>query len=162
MEYPGNLATVAQQLDALMQRENLHLVQVKLGTGSRIPLVRMMVDLEDRFINIDDCSGLSKQIEKILDRAGCFPKGYRLEVSSPGLSHPLREPWEFRKHLDRRLKMYYQHHGEMKEVEGRLVEIAANALTLHTGNLELNIPFDELDHALSVIDWQKSRPRKAR
>ena len=160
MSYPESLAPVAKNIDDLLNHENVHLVDVKVGTGSRFPLVKLLVDLEDRFINIDDCAALSKQIGEILDRAGCFPRGYRLEVSSPGLSHHLRETWEFRKHLDRKLRIYYTEQGQMKEVEGHLLEIGSEGLVLKTDKSEINIPFRNLDHAKSVIDWHRHPSKK--
>ncbi|KPL06281.1 hypothetical protein AMJ86_09020 [bacterium SM23_57] len=160
MSYPESLAPVAKEIDEVLNLENFHLVDAKVGTGSRVPLVKLLVDLEDRFITIDDCAGLSKRIGEILDRSGCFPRGYRLEVSSPGMSHHLRESWEFRKHLDRKLRIYYTEKEQMKEVEGHLLEIDSEGLVLKTAKSEINILFKNLDHAKSVIDWHRHPSKK--
>jgi len=155
MEYPGSLASISKKLDELIETENLHLVDAKVGTGSRFPLIKLLVDREDRFVTIDDCASISKRVTEILDRADCFPQGYRLEVSSPGMSHDLHEPWEFRKHLDRKLRIAYRDHDEVREVEGYLIEISANALAINDGTTEISISFKDLVHARSIIDWHR-------
>ena len=160
MILPVILEPIAKELDDLFEAEHVHLVSAKVGTGSREPLIKLQVDLEERFITIDDCVGISKQIEAILDRSNIFPRVYRLEVSSPGLSHPLREPWEFRKHLDRKIQMHFREQDTDRVVEGYLVEIGADTLMVKTETSEIQIPFADLDYAKSIIDWRKSPSKK--
>jgi ribosome maturation factor RimP len=161
MEYPGSLAPIAQELDSLMDREDIRLVDAKIGTGSRFPLIRLLIDREDRFVTIDDCAEISRLVGEILDNADCFPQGYRLEISSPGMSHPLHEPWEFRKHLDRKIRVNYRASDQVKEVEGYLVEIGANALIIKNGDSEISISFDNIVHANSIIDWHRPPSKRA-
>jgi ribosome maturation factor RimP len=161
MEYPDSLAPVAGELDNLMDREHLHLIDAKIGTGSRFPLIRLLIDREDRFITIDDCADISRLVGDILDKADCFPRGYRLEVSSPGMSHPLREPWEFRKHLERRIRISYHDNDQIKEREGYLLEIGAKALVIRDNESEVSIDFDRIIQAFSVIDWQRPPTKRA-
>ena len=92
----------------------------------------------------------------------CFPKGYRLEVSSAGLSHRLRERWEFRKHLDRKIRVHYLNHGQPKEVEGILSEIHADHVMLSHDEEQVSVAFKDMDYAKSVIDWQRSRSGKGK
>jgi ribosome maturation factor RimP len=157
MEYPGSLLPIAKELDELFAMEHIHVVEAKVGTGSRIPLIKLLVDREDRFITIDDCVVLSRQIENILNRNDCFTRGYRLEVSSPGISHHLKEPWEFRKYLDRKILLHFTGQGQVKEVEGYLVEIGANTLILKQNDTEISVPFEDLEYGKAVIDWHRPR-----
>jgi ribosome maturation factor RimP len=159
MQYPGSLSPVAQELDELFSLERIHLVEAKVGTGSRIPLIKLLVDREDRFITIEDCVILSSRIEEILNRTDYFPRGYRLEVSSPGMSRHLKEPWEFRKYLDRKILLHYIDQGQPKDIEGYLVEIGALHLVLKNGESEVSVPFDALDYGKAVIDWHRPKGR---
>ncbi len=160
MEYPASLTAIADQLDELFVSERFHIVEIKVGAGSRVPLIRLIVDREDRFVTIDDCAELSRTVNDILEINECFSKGYRLEVSSAGLSHKLRERWEFRKHLERKIRVHYFNHGEPKEVEGILMEIDADHLVLLQGDEQVPVAFEDVDYAKSVIDWQRARPGK--
>lgn len=162
MEYPESLVVITDQLNALFASEHFHVIDVKVGAGSRVPLIRLVVDREDRFVTIDDCADLSVKINDILEVNNCFPKGYRLEVSSAGLSHKLRERWEFRKHMDRRIRVFYSNHGQPKEVEGILLEIHADQLVLQHGEEQVAVAFKDMDYAKSVIDWQQSRSVKGK
>lgn len=162
MEYPDNLAVIAEQLDELFDSERFHVIDVKVGAGSRVPLIRLMVDREDRFVNIDDCADLSVKVNDILEVNKCFPRGYRLEVSSSGMSHKLRERWEFRKHLDRKIRVCYSNHGQPKEVEGILSEIHADHVVLVHDEEQVSVAFTDMDYAKSVIDWHHSRSGKGK
>ena len=157
MEYPGSLFPVAKELDELFAMERIHPVEAKVGTGSRTPLIKLLVDREDRFITIHDCVVLSRQIEDILNRTDYFPRGYRLEVSSPGMSHHLKEPWEFRKYLDRKIMLHYTDQGQVNEIEGYLMEIGARNLILKNDDTEISVPFENLDFGKAVIDWHRPR-----
>jgi len=162
MEYPGSLTSVSRELDELIESENLHLVDAKVGTGSRFPLIKLLVDREDRFVTVDDCTSISRRVTELLDRTDCFPQGYRLEVSSPGISRELHEPWEFRKHLDRKLRISYRDHDQVKDIEGYLVEIEADALVVNDGTADITISFEALVQAKSIIDWHRPPAYRAR
>ena len=162
MEYPESLSKIAHQLNDLFHNENIHLVEVKVGSGSRAPLIRLLVDLEERFVTIDDCTMLSRKVNDILEVNNCFPNGYRLELSSPGLSHKLQERWEFRKHLDRKIRVHYLNHGQSEEVEGTLLEITADHLIVENDHKHISIAFKDVSHAKSIIDWQRSRSQKVK
>ena len=43
----------------------------------------------DEGVNIDDCSKISRKVGPILEEGDFMPGKYLLEVSSPGLDHPL-------------------------------------------------------------------------
>lgn len=162
MEYPASLTAIADQLDELFVSERFHIIDVKVGAGSRMPLIRLIVDREDRFVTIEDCAELSRKVNDILEINDCFPKGYRLEVSSAGLSHKLCERWEFRKHLDRKIRVHYLNHGQPKEVEGFLLEIDADHLVLLNGEEQVPVVFEDMDYAKSVIDWQRPQSGKGK
>jgi ribosome maturation factor RimP len=162
MEYPDSLTAIAKQLDELFDNERFRIIDVKVGAGSRVPLIRLMVDREDRFVTIDDCAELSIKVNDILEVNNCYPKGYRLEVSSAGMSHKLRERWEFRKHLDRKIRIFYSNHEQPKEMEGILSEIHADHLVLLHGEEQVTVTFEDMEYAKSVIDWHHSRSGKGK
>jgi ribosome maturation factor RimP len=66
-------------------------IQIK-DTGKKL-VVRVFIDKKDRFIGINDCVFVSRnledQLEKMIDRS------FILEVSSPGADRELREDKDF-------------------------------------------------------------------
>lgn len=65
-------------------------------------------------INIDDCSTMSRAIEKELDELDIIEDAYNLEVSSPGLDRPLKTEADYKRNLGKLLevKLYAPIEGE--------------------------------------------------
>jgi ribosome maturation factor RimP len=63
-------------------------------------LLRIFIDKEGG-VTVDDCEYVSREIEAILDVEDPIPSSYVLEVSSPGLDRPLRNPDDFKKYSGR-------------------------------------------------------------
>ena len=81
--------------------ENLFLVEVKVLQNKR---VQIFVDgLEN--VTINQCASISRFIEPFLDKGGVVPADYQLEVSSPGMSNPLKVPMQYKKRLGRTLEI---------------------------------------------------------
>ncbi|MDH4229712.1 MAG: ribosome maturation factor RimP [Nitrospirota bacterium] len=59
--------------------------------------LRVILDRLDGTVGIDDCAAVSLFLSHALDVDDPIPGSYRLEVSSPGMDRPLRNPGEFRR-----------------------------------------------------------------
>lgn len=88
---------------------------------------RIMVYLDsDTSLTIDDCVDISKHIEKSLDRD---TEDYSLDVSSAGLSQPLKHVRQYTKNIKRYLNIVLKDgtkiHGKLQNVndDGIIVEI---------------------------------------
>src|SRR2546425_7231344 len=56
-------------------------------------------------VSVEDCAHISRELSAILDVEDVVPAAYTLEVSSPGLDRPLRQPDDFRRFAGRRAKI---------------------------------------------------------
>ena len=70
--------------DALSTNQRIVNVNSNIGTG----YVRIVLD-GDKNISLRDTTKMTKLLKKSADFVNLFPKGYRLEVTSPGLDSPL-------------------------------------------------------------------------
>ncbi len=82
-----------------LKEENLFLVEVKVLQNKRI---QIFVDGQEN-VTINQCASISRFIEPFLDAGGIVPLDYQLEVSSPGMSNPLRVPMQYKKRIGRSL-----------------------------------------------------------
>lgn len=57
-------------------------------------------------INIVDCEKLSRAAEAELDRLDFIPDAYILEVSSPGLTRPLKKPRDYERNLGKPVEVH--------------------------------------------------------
>jgi ribosome maturation factor RimP len=87
--------------------------------------VMVIVDGDQGF-SIEDCAALSRHLSKALDDTALIDDNYFLEVSTPGVDHPLKLRRQYRKNIGRLLKVKLQD----QILEGRLLEVADDRIIL--------------------------------
>ena len=129
-------------------------VEVKGSRGSRV--VRLIADAEGG-LDVDRIAALSRQVGELLDAEDLVPGRYTLEVSSPGVDRPLRSLRDFRRNLDRDVRVVRNRaaidRGEKGEVVGRLTEASDDHLRLVVDGDELAVPLADVEHAKVVLPW---------
>ncbi len=91
------------------------LVDVK-QSGSKY---QVFID-SDNTLNIAKCAEISRLLEHTLEEEGLVPEKYVMEVSSPGMTNPLKHARQYKKRIGQVLDIYTtenQHHkGMLKQV----------------------------------------------
>lgn len=113
----------------LLQRRGVELVELALSGGGRRQLVRVFVDRTDG-ITVDECAAISREIADVFDTRDPIAGTYVLEVSSPGLTRPLKTDRDF------------------ERVVGKALRLVVDGLGVAVGTL-LQVDPDHLDVALS-------------
>ena len=103
---------IEQWLQPLLEEQNLFLVEVRAIGKSKI---EVFVDGDDG-IKISQCAALSRFIEQHLDASSIVSPSYTLDVSSPGMTNPLKVPRQYRKRIGRILEIIMNDGSEL-EVE---------------------------------------------
>ncbi|HZD17511.1 MAG TPA: ribosome maturation factor RimP [Actinomycetota bacterium] len=125
--------------------------------GGRMVL-RVTVDREDG-ADLDTISQLSERLSRRLDLEDFGPRGYALEVSSPGLERPLRTPRHFARSVGRPVKVKtVEPVAGSRTHQGALVSADAEAIVVATAGGELRVPYGDIASARTVFDW--GRPRR--
>jgi ribosome maturation factor RimP len=121
---------------------------------------KVMVLLDgDQGINIDVCAEVSRQLSKTLDERNLMGDNYLLEVSTPGVDHPLKLKRQYHKHIGRNFRLKLQ---DGTQTEGRLAEIKEDELVLSqeigTGKKKetqmINIAFPSIDKAFVLVSFK--------
>lgn len=73
---------------------------IKLAKMGRKYLLRVFIERE-KGVTLDDCERVSREIGAVLDVDDLIPYSYVLEVSSPGLDRPLKNPTDFKRFAGR-------------------------------------------------------------
>lgn len=120
--------------------------------------VLLIVD-GDQGVTIDDCAELSRILSKAFDDRNYFgDNNYLLEVSTPGLDHPLKLRRQYHKNTGRLLKVV----GKEKTSEGKLKEVTDDKIVLTqevgTGKKkeirEVEIPFSEIEKTFVQVSFK--------
>ena len=111
----------------------------------------------DQGITIDDCAALSRAINESLESEISDP--YTLEVSTPGLDHPLKLKRQYKKNVGRGLKVVRK---DKSIVNGTLKETEEEKIVLETEIGQgkktevkiIEIPFTEIEKAFVTVSFK--------
>jgi ribosome maturation factor RimP len=100
--------TVAERarklLEPVLERDGYELVEVEWQREGGSWVLRLFIDRPEG-VGIDDCQGVSRTVETILDVEDFIEPAYSLEVSSPGVDRPLRKSSDFERFSGQRAKV---------------------------------------------------------
>jgi ribosome maturation factor RimP len=111
----------------------------------------------DSGITIDDCANVSRAVNESLE--GLVEDQYFLEVSTPGLDHPLKMKRQFEKNKGRKLKVHLTNKsivlGALQQVEEEKIQIEAEVKEgkkIETKAME--IPFADIEKAFVTVSFK--------
>ena len=111
----GNAGDVVGQIRTIAGRVadsyGLEIFDVQFRRDAQGLVLRIQIDrpgpaasAEDS-VSVEDCANVSRDLSAILDVEDVVPAAYTLEVSSPGLDRPLRQPRDYERFAGRRAKI---------------------------------------------------------
>lgn len=109
-------------IEEQVARKGGFLVDIHMSQSNQI---QVFVDHQEGF-SIDDCVALSRQITAEFDRE---EEDYDLEVSSPGLSEPLKVLPQYQKNLGRQVEVVLK---DGKKVKGTLLSVLEDKIVVET------------------------------
>lgn len=114
----------------IIEENNFELYDVEYVKEGSDYYLRVYVDKEGG-INIDDCVLVSRALEVKLDETDKIKDAYILEVSSPGLTRPLKKEKDFKKSVGKQVEVkLYKPYDKVKEFVGVLESYTDEAVTL--------------------------------
>ena len=69
--------------------------------------VRVVVDSESNSITLRDTTSLTRKLVKDEEFNNRYPNGCRIEITTPGVDVPLKEAYQFRKNINKNVKIRY-------------------------------------------------------
>ena len=111
----------------------------------------------DQGITIDDCANLSRALNESLEIEVADP--YTLEVSTPGLDHPLKLKRQYNKNIGRGLKVMRKDksivNGELKQTEEEKIIVETESGQGKKSEVKIiEIPFSEIEKAFVTVSFK--------
>ena len=152
----------------------LDLVDIEMKRGGKGPLLRIFLDKPGR-ISLDELENASREISAILDVEDPIGRSYTLEVSSPGMTRPLKTPADFKRVIEKNVQIAFVDAPEavlaptaaaedatlpVKEIKGRLLAVNDKEVRIvprdNKGRegAESAVPFAALRHAQREISFR--------
>jgi len=128
MEFIRRIETIIEE--PLVAR-GYGVVRIQLSGGQRKVLQIMVERLDEKAINVDDCSAVSRLVSVLLDVQDPIQDSYILEVSSPGLERPLVKLSDYQRFCGQMVVIKTQHSiNGRKKFQGRLTSATKSGVTL--------------------------------
>ena len=108
-----------QITEQLLPDESLFIVDIKIS--SKINGKVSVLLYGDNGVSIDQCASVSRQLGGIIEEQNMIEAAYTLEVSSPGIDHPLMHIRQYKANIGRRLEIMLA--DSTKPIKGELKEV---------------------------------------
>lgn len=137
----------------VIEGAGLELVDLSLGGGSGRKVLRVVID-RDGGVDLDTIARIAEQVSRRLDLEGFAPGPYELEVSSPGIERPLRQPSEFRRHVGRTVKVKTGRPIDGRaSFTGELTAADDHGVVFDVAGAAVRLVYDDIASARTVADW---------
>lgn len=137
-------------IDALEKAAPAHaidIVDVSVEGAKTAPIVCIRIDHADEDaepITLDEVTAQGGWINEAVDELDPFPGAYTLEISSPGMSRPLRRPHDFERFAGETVQIKLDRAEGRKRWTGVLKGFEDGAATIDTDEGEQRFPLDEI------------------
>ena len=139
-------------IDPIVLNEGMEVVDIEYRRESGGWVLRVILDKEGG-VTLDDCSRVSQELGRSLDVEDIIQTSYALEVSSPGLTRPLKTEKDFMKYLHRLVKVKtVDPIQNRRQFKGRLLGVSENGVEIQVDGGVFQIPFSNVAKANLEIE----------
>lgn len=149
-----DLSSYLSQLDLGAGIHLLTATASQQGAGSQ---VKVVVDTIEG-VTVDEIVGITRRLREdsgLAELAGT--PDFRIEVTSPGVATGLQAPWQYQRHIGRRLEVCMRpvdgDDTATQIVEGDLLEAGPGGISLDTDNEQRSITWEQINTAKVVLNW---------
>ncbi len=147
MKPEETVARVNELIVPVLQIQGVELVETEFVRAGRRAVLRLFVD-KPGGITLDDCAALSGVVGEIIDVHDVIGQSYILEVSSPGLTRPLKKPEDYNRFAGRQVRLSRRReNGKVITLRGELLGLAGEEVHLRVGSQVQHIPFSDIVRA---------------
>lgn len=128
----------------------IHLMDVQ--ENHQGDLVRIIVDSENP-ISIDKIANITRTIRdsEVIDKY--FPHGYKMEVTSAGITANLEQPFQFRKNIGRELKLKLIIEDSFKSMKATLKDVDEKGIFIQMKDEISHINYADIKQAKIIVSF---------
>jgi ribosome maturation factor RimP len=148
---------VRAMIHPIVLNEGVEVVDIEYRRESGGWVLRLILDKEGA-ITLDDCTRVSQEVGRSLDVEEVIQTPYTLEVSSPGLTRPLKTEKDFMKYRHRLVKVKtVDPIQNCRQFKGRLLGVSENGVEIEVEGGVFQIPLSNVAKANLEIDQDMLR-----
>jgi ribosome maturation factor RimP len=140
--------------EAVVKDNFLELFDFHVRPQGKKLVLTVVLDKRSAPVTLEDCTQVSRELEKRLDEMDLIETSYLLEVSSPGLDRPLRSLEDCQRFKGHKALMILREPLEGQvSLEGRLGEVLEDKVEMVIGKERtLRVPFGAVKTARLVVE----------
>ncbi|OGP95171.1 MAG: hypothetical protein A2157_18175 [Deltaproteobacteria bacterium RBG_16_47_11] len=143
---------VCAMIHPIVLNEGMEVVDIEYRRESGGWVLRLILDKEGG-VTLDDCTRVSQEVGRSLDIEDIIQTSYALEVSSPGLTRPLKTEKDFMKYRHRLVKVKtVDPIQNRRQFKGKLMEVSENGVEIEVDGGIFQIPLSNVAKANLEID----------
>jgi len=146
------LEEIRQVAEPILQSEGLELVDLEYQREAQGWVLRFYID-RDGGVTVEDCAEVSGELGAVLEVRDLIANPYVLEVSSPGLTRPLKKPEDFKKFQNRPVKIKtFEPIDGRRNFKGMLLGLEGEKVRLEMEGQVYEIPLEGIAKANLEIE----------
>jgi ribosome maturation factor RimP len=147
------LPEVREVIEPILQSQGFELVDLEYQRERQGWVLRIFLDREGG-ITLDDCTGVSHEVGAVLEVKDVIPNAYVLEVSSPGLTRPLKKPEDYNRFRNQLVKIkLFQPLDGRRNFKGILLGLEGETVRVEADGQVFEIPLQSIAKANLEIDF---------
>jgi ribosome maturation factor RimP len=147
------LEEVREVVEPILESEGYELVDLEYRLETHGWVLRFYLDREGG-VTVEECAAVSGEVGAVLEVKDIIPNPYVLEISSPGLTRPLKNLKDFDKYRNRlvKIKLYEPLEGR-KNFKGTLLGLEGEKVRLEIEGRVYDLPFQGIAKANLEIEF---------
>lgn len=153
MKYDQLLEDVRRIAQPVLDSQGLELVDLEYQRDAQGWVLRVYIDRPGG-ITVEECAEVNRELGMLLEIQDLIPNPYVLEVSSPGLTRPLKKPEDYHKYSNRliKVKTFAALEGR-KNFKGTLLSLEGETVRLEVEGKVYEIPLSGIAKANLEIEF---------
>jgi ribosome maturation factor RimP len=121
-----NAENIRALVEEIVPDNAIYVVDVAVSDTPVKPKITIKADSDDG-ISIDQCAQLSRRLSRKMEEVFGTEISYVLEVTSPGIDHPLTSPRQYQRNIGRKLRLLLK---DGTEKTGTLQELTEHGIKI--------------------------------
>jgi len=148
-------ARIEDALGDPLRALGLDIEAVDITPAGKRRILRIAVD-KDGGVTLDEVAEATREVNRVLDESDVMgEQAYTLEVTSRGVDRPLTLERHWRRNADRLVKVTLT---DGESVTGRIVEAAAESVTLEVSGDRREVAYGDVAKALVQVEFNRRTP----
>lgn len=155
---------IIDALEALASDHGIDIVDVEVVGATKAPCVRVRIDRADGSgISLDEVTAQSRWVSDAVEALDPIDGSYTLEVSSPGMSRPLRRPADFVRFMGEAVELSTTATEGRRRFKGTIAQADESSATLELEDGErVTFAYDDVKKCIlkPVFDFKGGKGDK--